>query len=159
YCLAIGTLVFAGPYMAIIGGVTNKQSIRSTWENHIVETPSKSTSGFPLAVWWPGEKEDDKGWWGLWALGSELSRGMFHIGWPAALLGLWVCRQRILNLPGMWVLLLLCIVMSAVLVRLANVMGYLSDRHCLIILFCSMYWVATGFQAIGHWLARLLQPY
>jgi hypothetical protein len=159
FSLALGALVVAGPYMAVIRGITNKQSIRSTIENRIVEAPATCTSGLPLAVWWSGSPDADKGWWGLWALGTELSRGAFHIGWPAALLGLWVCRDRLRSTPGMWVLLLLCAAMASVLWRLANVMGYLSDRHCLIILFCAMYWMAAGFLAAGAWLARLVQSY
>jgi hypothetical protein len=158
-CLLFGTLVVAGPYMAIIGGITNKQSIHSTIQNRVVKAPTANTTGLPLAIWWPGEIDDKKGWWGLWALGTELSRGVFHIGWPAALIGLCVCRKRLRRQPGMWLLLLLCTLMAAVLWRLANVMGYLSDRHCLVILFCLMYWMAAGFQAAGEWLARVVQPY
>jgi hypothetical protein len=159
YCLLLGALVLAGPYMAVIGGITNKQSIHSTLQNHIVETGGTYTARIPLAVWWVGEADADKSWWGLRALGTELSRGAFHIGLPAALLGLWVCRDRIRRTPGMWVLLLLSTGMAVVLWRLANVMGYLSDRHCLVILFCAMYWTAAGFQAAGEWIGRFLRPY
>jgi hypothetical protein len=158
-CLSVAVLAVAGPYMAVIGGITNKQSIHSAIQNRVVEAPKAITAGLPLAVWWQGNIEDNKGWWGLWALGTELSRGVFHIGLPAALIGLWVCRERLRRVPGMWLLLLLCALMAAVLWRLANVMGYLSDRHCLIILFCLMYWIASGFETAGEWLTRVVQPY
>jgi hypothetical protein len=157
--LGLGALAVAGPYMAVIGGITNKQSIHSTLQNHIVESSPSYTAGFPLAVWWEGDPDADKSWWALWALGTELSRGAFHIGLPAALLGLWVCREKIRRSPGMWLLLLLSALMAIVLWRLAKVMGYLSDRHCLVILFCAMYWIAAGFQAAGEWIAGLLRPY
>jgi hypothetical protein len=157
--LAIAALVVAGPYMAVIGGITNKESIRRTIQDQTMETQRSATAGLPIAVWWQGEKDASKGWWGLWALGTELSRGAFHIGWPAALLGLWLCRARIRGTPGLWVLVLLCTIMALALWRLANVMGYLSDRHCLVILLCSMYWTAAGFKVAGDWLARRVQPY
>jgi hypothetical protein len=157
--LAIAALVVAGPYMAVIGGITIKESIRRTIQDQTIETQTSTTGGLPLAVWWPGEKDASRGWWGLWALGTELSRGAFHVGWPAALLGLWVCRARIRWTPGLWVLLLLCTIMALALWRLANVMGYLSDRHCLIILLWTMYWTAAGFKAAGGWLARRTEPY
>jgi hypothetical protein len=157
-CLTIATLAVAGPYMAVIGGLTNKQSHRSVIHNRIVEAAPRGVAGVPLAVWWPGDEHDAKGWWGLWALGTELSRGAFHVGWLAVLVGLWACRDR-LRTPGVWLLLLLCAIMAAVLWLLANVMGYLSDRHCLLILFCAMFWMAAGFKAAGEWLSTKVQPY
>jgi hypothetical protein len=49
--------------------------------------------------------------------------------------------------------------MVAALWRLANVMGYLSDRHCLVILFCAMFWAAAGFQTAGNWLAARMRHF
>jgi 4-amino-4-deoxy-L-arabinose transferase-like glycosyltransferase len=158
-CLAMGAVLVAGPYIAVIGRLTNKQSHRSIFENRVVSDSPRITVGSPVAVWWPGKIDEAKGTWGLQALGIELSRGAFHVGWLAALIGIWACRERLRTTPGLWVLLLLCALMCVLLWRLGNVMGYLSDRHCLLILFCAMYWIAAGFRTTGDWLARQIQPY
>lgn len=92
-------------------------------------------------------------------MGTELSRGALHVGWVLALIGLWVYRDRLRTTPGTWVLLVLCSVTAAVLWLLANAMGYLSDRHCLVILFCASFWMAAGFRAAGEWLSGRVQPY
>lgn len=158
-CLVVATLAVGVPYMAVIGHVTNKHSIQNVIKNESVQAVPRGATSLPLAVWWPGEPNAARGWWGLWALGTELGRGALHVGWLAALLGFWAFRGRLRTTPGIWVLLLLCAAMGAVLWRLANVMGYLSDRHCLVILFCAMFWIAAGFKAAGAWLSRRVQPY
>jgi hypothetical protein len=155
-CLFIATLVVAGPYMAVIGGITNKDSVINSAK--IAAAAPSGTTRLPLAVWWPGDRDDAKGWWGLWALGTELARGALYVGWLPVLIGFLGFRDR-LRTPGVWVLLLLCVLTSAALWRLANVMGYLSDRHCLVILFCGTFWMAGGFRAAGEWLSRQVQPY
>jgi hypothetical protein len=156
--LTMGALLIAGPYMAVIGRITNKDSQLRLLDKQAAHATPTETAGVPLAVWWDRSENDPKGWWGLWALGAELSRGAFHIGWLAVLLGLWACRDK-LRTPGIWLLLLLCALLAAVLWRLANVMGYLSDRHCLLILFCAMFWMAAGFRTAGEWISARLQPY
>jgi hypothetical protein len=165
--LLLGTILVGGPYMAVIGHVTNKKSHINVLNGEKVEaapaapprsTLTSATGSVPLAVWWR-ESDGNKSWWGLWAVGLELSKGSFQVGWVAALLGFWHFRQRFRFIPGMWVLLALCTVMCAVLWRLAVVMEYLSDRHCLVILFCLTFWTVAGVKVIGAWLSSRLQPY
>src|SRR5262249_49131673 len=118
-CLGIATLVIAGPYVAVIGGGTNQNSVKHGMTNERVESAPRGAATLPLAVWWPGEPNAARGWWGLWALGTELSRGALHVGWVLALIGLWAYRDRLRTTPGTWVLLVLCGVTAVVLWLLA----------------------------------------
>src|SRR5262249_44327918 len=97
--------------------------------------------------------------WGLQALATELGRGAFYVGWVAAFVGLFAYRHRLLGVPGIWVLLSLIASVALALWALANSMGYLSDRHCLLILLCSVFWIAAGCKAIGGWLADRIRPH
>jgi hypothetical protein len=156
--LSLGAALVGGPYVAAIGRLTNKQSHRSWIEGQIVEEPILSPLAAPLAVWW-SDQDASKSMWALRALGTELSRGAFHVGWLAAIIGLWSFRHRLRTTAGAWLLVLLALVMGVVLWRLAYVMGYLSDRHCLLILLCAMYWMAAGFKVVGAWLSDRVQPH
>ena len=112
------------------------------------------------AVWWPdkpGPHHYGRIVWGLWALGYEINKGFHYAAWLSALLGLWWFRGRLRVTPGAWVLLLLCLTIALLLWRLAAVMGYLSDRHTLLLLLCGCFWAAAAVAALGERLASLLR--
>src|SRR5205807_342657 len=50
-CLVLGALVFVGPYVAVIGHITNKHSIQNVITNQRVQGGSSGVQSFPLAVW------------------------------------------------------------------------------------------------------------
>jgi hypothetical protein len=157
--LSLGALIVAGPYMAVIGGITLKTSILNSVMGQAAEAPLRERmTALPLAVWW-SEAEGKRTLWGLWALGTELVRGAFYVGWAAAIVGLLAYRHRLVAVPGIWVLLVLSAGVMLALWGLANSMGYLSDRHCLLILLCSMFWIVAGFRAMGGWLAKRIRRY
>jgi hypothetical protein len=83
----------------------------------------------------------------------ELSKGFFYAVWLPTLLGLWWFRDRFRLIPGSWVLLLVNLLLVAALYRVAVVMGYLSDRHTLLILLCGSYFAVAAVDVIGRWLA------
>jgi hypothetical protein len=115
-----------------------------------------------LAVWWPdpgGPKQYGRVVWGVWALGYEINKGFHVAAWVSALLGLWWFRHRLRVVPGAWVLVLLSLTVALLLWRLAAVMGYLSDRHTLILLLCGCYWTAAVLAALGERLAALLHSW
>jgi hypothetical protein len=65
-------------------------------------------------------------------------------------------RQRLGSSPAAWLLLSLCGIHTLVLWRLADVMGYVSDRHVLLLVFCGIYPTAAGSIAISNWLAAVV---
>jgi hypothetical protein len=155
--LSLAALATGGPLVAVTGKVTVKNTGRKilAGENASLPEapgPTMATAGpsaLPLAIWWR-EGDGDRRWWGVRALGHELMTGSFYVLWVPALLGLWWFRDRFRLVPGSWVLLLVCLVIAALLWRVASGMGYLSDRHALTILLCGSFWAAAALPEIAR---------
>ncbi len=173
--MALGLGVIAGPFVAVTGRLTTKptgsrvmqemrQRIEQSGPQSAAPIPESRQAGMgqvPLAVWWmeaqkrPGSNQDQR-IWGLKALGNELMKGFFYIGWVPVLLGLWWHRERMRAMPGIWLLLLLCLVLVFLLYRVAAIMGYISDRHALLIVFIGSYWMAAGLLELPRRTAALV---
>jgi hypothetical protein len=91
--------------------------------------------------------------WALGAVGIELSKGFFYVAWLPALLGLVWFRDRFRLVPGLWVVLLVCLTLTGLLFRVAEKMGYLSDRHFLLMILCGSYFAAATLLVLGEKLA------
>jgi hypothetical protein len=94
--------------------------------------------------------------WGLWAVGFEINKGFHYAAWVSALLGLCWFRGRLRRMPGTWVLLLLSLAVVLLLWRVAAGMGYVSDRHTLLILLAGTYWGAAAVAAVAERVAQVL---
>jgi 4-amino-4-deoxy-L-arabinose transferase-like glycosyltransferase len=163
--LAWGTLTIAGPFVLIVGHLTTKntplQVINTAtaqvatkvwggeeqegpeWATDVVKT-NQSTAGAPTAL--PTGKA-------LWLFVATLGKGFFYVTWAPALAALFVRRDRFRLAPVSWVLLLISLSLGFFLYRVPVVMGYLSDRHTVLILFCATFWVAAGLVSLGDWAA------
>ena len=73
-----------------------------------------------------------------------LSKAFFFVLWIPALIGLVYFRDRFRTVPGAWMLLLLCVLLGGLLYRVAVRMGYLSDRHTILILACGVLWTTAA---------------
>ena len=94
------------------------------------------------AVWWHADGEND--WlerltWGPWAVAKEVVRGFGYFLWLPAGLGLWWFHRTWRTRPHIWILTLLCVFQTLLLCRVALVVGYVSERHVLIIVLCGLY--------------------
>jgi hypothetical protein len=79
-----------------------------------------------------------------------LSKAFFYVFWAPALLGLWWFRDRFRLVSGTWVLALLCAILALLLYRVAQVMGYLSDRHTLLVLLAGSYFAVAALDRIAR---------
>jgi hypothetical protein len=168
----------------------NKQRPDADWEGRLrprasfkQETlPALEISGSPLfAIWWEAQLSEvenlvanTKDWsalrhlkppsrylWAFKALYVEMGKGFFYVAWLPALLGLWWFRDLFRRVPGAWVLGLTCLLLTALLYRVAEKMGYLSDRHLLLVILCGSYWAVAAVGVFGQRLAsgvRRLKP-
>src|SRR5262249_48856378 len=93
--------------------------------------------------------------WGLWALSRSLVFASFYIGWLLALIGLWTRREVFRDQPGSWVLAMTALVLTIFLFKVAATMGYLSERHTILILLVGCLWAAAGLHVVGKALSRL----
>jgi hypothetical protein len=160
--LMLAFLLLAGPYMACIGGFTTKPTPNKMLNfggPAAAETPPpiSSASSPLLAVWWSdlGDASRAPLFWGFWALGFEVAKCFHYFIWLPVLLGMWWFRGLMRTSPGAWVMLLMCLLQCAVLVRMAMVVGYLSERHVQLLVMCGVFPAVAVLVAFGDWLANL----
>lgn len=170
-CLGTGVLSVALPFVTVTGRVTTKPTARSVLGlAHLDKTTAPapaaaeesaravSSNGLAtrplLAVWWTG---GDMGGrfhrlrWGVWAVATELIHGFHYIAWLPALWGLWWCRPVVR--PGGWVLMGLCLLHGLAIGRVAGILGYVSDRHVLVIVLCGLFWTVAALRELPRrWL-------
>jgi hypothetical protein len=157
--LGLAAMVVAGPYMAAIGGVTRKPTfIHMTGRAEATMTPPKlslARSPLPFAVWnyGPNVHPNDRYGWAFKAVGTEIVRGTFYVLWVPGLFGLWWFRDRFRQHPGAWALLLLWGILALLLYRVAQSIGYMSERHLVLFLFPFFYFATAGLGLIGVGLA------
>jgi hypothetical protein len=164
--LSLAAAAVGGPYACTIGALTNKPTPQSVLDQlgfvprlgDPVPAAQAAVEWPLLAVWWndhetPPEKRT---WWGFVSLLEMLSKGFFYVFWVPTLAGLWWFRDRFRLAPGAWVLLLVSAAILYLLFRVAQVKGYLSDRHTLLVLLCGSYFAVAGLGRFGEWLAARL---
>src|SRR4029077_100048 len=105
-----------------------------------------------FALWWAGDMGPgtDRTWWGVQAVGWELFVGLEYVFWAPLLLGTWCCLRRSVRIPGVWVLLLTTFSITFCVWRVAVVVGYVSDRHLLLVILCWLPWCVAGILILGE---------
>ena len=93
---------------------------------------------------------------GLKAVTLEFVKGSVYVLWVPLLLGLWWFRDRLWQVPGAWVLLLVSVAILGLMWRVASLLGYVSDRHLILPLLCSTYWAVAAVPRFVTGLAELL---
>jgi hypothetical protein len=165
--LVIASLALAGPFVAITGKLTTKPSGNrlGPWDQqaggvsppvvaktsgglhpplaHLrplhAQEPSW-TGGPPIAIWRGFNEDMKRFWWSIYALGFDFWKGYFYITWLPVLVGLWWFRDRFRREPGAAVMFFVCLCIIVLLWRVAEVIGYASDRHLLLPILCGLYW-------------------
>jgi hypothetical protein len=162
--LTWGVLTVAGPFVLIAGHLSTKNTSKK-----VIET---ATAQVALQQW-AGEEQEEPivtdvahgtlnpsvpaplaPGAALRLLGSTLLKTFFYVTWVPALLGLVVCRDRFRLAPISWVLLLVSLALGLLLYRVPVLMGYLSDRHMVLTLFCGIFWSAAGVLSVGDFAGR-----
>jgi hypothetical protein len=166
--LSLAAAALGIPYALVIGGLTVKPSaIRVIDADSKPQAPGGAgleprdlgPAGGPVwAVWWTdGEgSADERAWWGFASFLEVLCKAFFYVFWAPALLGLWWFRDRFRLVPGTWVLVVVCAALTFFLYRVAHVLGYLSDRHTLVLVLCAIYFAAAALDRLGGLLAGVL---
>jgi hypothetical protein len=133
--------------------------------SHVL-TMGRVGMAFPLAAWWSDRDsrqmeivktlQIEREWWATKVLGIQLVRGTGYLAWFPMFLGLWWFRNLFRREPGTWVMLLLSLGLAVLLWRVAFSLGYLSERHMLLIILCGTYWATAAlFKIAGYVLTAL----
>jgi hypothetical protein len=152
YCIAIGGLTTKpapqAMFRASLGDDPGEQSLRLEPAERRVEIAAVFATYAPSAPY-------NKYWWAVQALASEVSRGFHFIAGLAALLGLWLVGRR-LRYPPVAFLLTFVLLQALILWRLANVVGYLSERHVVTIVLLGVIPCSIAIPALARWLTWLV---
>jgi hypothetical protein len=164
--LAVGVALVAGPYMVLIGKLTNKPSpneiipsvrdLRGT-----VEAPAFGR-GPVLGVWWnipPNAGPLGVARPAVVGIFEETGKGLHYGAAGLAVLGLIALRRRIAAEPGLAVLLALVGLNALVLLGLGVTgyyvrgkhTGYVSERHTVLIVMVGCLFAAAALQAVAGW--------
>src|SRR5262249_53308469 len=96
---------------------------------------------------------------GVAAIIAELAQSFHYIGTIPVLLGIAWSWQRLRTQAGFWIMATLCTLHAAALCLLVVKVGYVSDRHVMILVLCGSYFLAGGLcelpGRVSGWLARL----
>lgn len=91
-------------------------------------------------------------WKPIQSLTGALAKGMLFYLWLPAVLGLWICRGRLLAMPGMWILGAAAATIVLLMWRIAATLGYVSERHLVLVIFMGTVWASVG---LCEWARRL----
>ena len=154
--LACGVLVLAGPYMALVGGVTNKPTGKKLlrWLGDPA-TDGPAAGATPLfASWFVPGTDGAKPAWVAASLAKELGKSFHYLPAALAALGLLTVGRRAWRTdPGARVPIAYGAAHLALLVGMAATSGYLSERHTLPVVFVGCLFAAAAVVPLGTWLA------
>jgi 4-amino-4-deoxy-L-arabinose transferase-like glycosyltransferase len=161
--LAAGGLATGGPLVAVTGKITIKNTPRLILQETFGQAASVApgvgsrvgTRRVPLASWW-GEGDGGRRLWGVKALAAQFGQATQYVLWLPMVLGLWWFPPRLGSSAGAWVVLLVGLAVGACLYRVASGMGYLSDRHTLLIVMGLLYWAVAALLVVGEALGAAL---
>jgi hypothetical protein len=159
--LVAGWVLVAAPYMVVIDGLSNKPSFRALIDRlrgreidrtYFDRSSARPAVRLPLAVWWdPTENtEESKSMWALKGLGAEYLKASFYVLPAFGLIGLLgLGLRRRLTDPRLLLLLVVAGVQALLLWSLAVFIGYVSQRHTILIVLVTAVFAAAGFQYLA----------
>jgi hypothetical protein len=170
--LLVCAVIVGSPYVLATGHLTNKPSVDFLFGEKVPELENAprvqdadrtapalaSMFAFVLDL---KQSVLNRALTALWKLAGELAKCFHYVAWVPVLLGVWWFRGRARIVPGIMVLLVLCGLWVMGLCWLAVKVGYLSDRHLMLLLMCGCITAAAAIwelpSRLSAWLLR--QPW
>jgi hypothetical protein len=122
------------------------------------DSVSSSSDAVPtIFAVWLNDKHSSQAILGLKALCFEIAKGFGFIAWIPALLGMWWYRGILKTRPGSWILLIVSGCLFLLLWRLASVVGYVSERHTILLVLCGSFPAVAATLVIGQKASRFLR--
>jgi len=145
---------FIAGYVATTGSLTNKPTSRIMLQGQ--ETAAADTHGslqLPLAVFIDTQTQAASSKWltATKMLGSETSRSLRYVGGLLALAGVAIGWRQLRFNPAYWLGLFLTALHALVLWRMAFVIGYLSERHTLLIVLPALMYAGIALERWGEY--------
>lgn len=164
--LLIGVLLVSVPYMAVIGKFSNKDSTKNLMPGGAPRpgflggpsTQRATTSSALFAEWWNEEKDagTPRVLWAVQAVFKEMSKSGNYVIWPLAVFAMLALRRRLATEAALWVPLILIVCNSALLIYLAARVGYVSERHTMLLTLLACQFAAAGLPLLAAAIGQLL---
>jgi hypothetical protein len=115
----------------------------------------RPTGGPVLAEWWHGESDtlSARVSWAVKAVVKETGKALNYITALFAFLGIVVHRRRIASEPALWMLAVLALTNLALLMYLATRIGYVSERHTVLLVLLGCFSAASALGPVAMSLA------
>lgn len=160
--LLCGVALLAAPYMATVGGVTNKPTGKKLLHRLIGSTEEEAAApvakGPLLGTWYPAEGGGSKAAWAVNALGGELTKAFHYAGIGFAVIGVIVARRRIGTFdPAMLLVTAFALLALLLAAGLAFGAGYVSERHTLPVVFVGCLFAGIAAEPQVRAVARLVR--
>lgn len=155
--LVCGALLLAGPYMAAVGGLTNKPTGKRFFQRVLGEpaaVPKPAVAAPLLAGWYPSHAEGHRAAWLASTFGDELLKAFHYTPAALAVLGFLIVWRRAAGPdPALLVPAAFAALNLLTLLGLAAGSGYLSERHALPVVFVGCVFAAASVVPVSHWFA------
>ncbi|HYH68618.1 MAG TPA: glycosyltransferase family 39 protein [Urbifossiella sp.] len=156
--LTVGVALVAGPYMAVINGLTNKTTgkdmlnpsvnPRANLFNQGPKAEARPVVAAPLFAEWREGGENPV----VWAAGAvvvETVKALYYVPAVLALLGVVLLRRRVAADPGLWCLLILAGLSALLLTVVGIKAGYVSERHTLLLVMIGCVFAAAALEPVA----------
>lgn len=166
--LVVGVVVVGLPYMLLIGKLTNKPTGRHLtnpfddqlppiWRGQPLSQRFRTHHGVCLwAEWWHPQQNahNRRSLWAIRAVSKEMLKSLHYATALLALLGV-ACHYRRVQQgePGTLLLLAVVCLYLGLLVYLAMRIGYVSERHTLLLNSLGCLFAASSLPSLGRWLS------
>jgi hypothetical protein len=155
--LALGLAPLIGTYVATTGSFTRKPTSVQMLQPEAV---ARATSGPPIAAFLSDETGIDspRGIWAARSVLAESLRACHFFGLVLAAVAIWLFRDRLRHEPALWLILVLPALHALVLWRMASVVGYVSERHAMIVAIAACFWVGGLLARVprGTWVCAVV---
>jgi hypothetical protein len=159
--IGLGFFVLVGTYATVKGELSEKLALRrSVAIASIHDAHHASSNAVPVEIGRAGrnfapKEEAASAPWGFSKAAAGVARGWFAgLGWTFAILAIWG-MVRVRARSSKRLIQLYALLFSAIAIRHAMTLGYLSDRHLLSLGLLSLPWAAAGLRKIGGRIAEL----
>lgn len=164
--VALGSAPFLAGYAAITGRLSNKPTAQQLFGADPAGggVSFRGTGGPPLAAFWNPQTDagQSRVIWAAKSVIVEATHTAHGYGLAAALIGMAVWRRRIRQNKTLWPTVILFALHLIVLWRTATVVGYVSERHAILLVFCASLWCGALFDRwaspwrYGTWSAAVI---
>lgn len=154
--LSVAAAVVGGIFVFTIGKLTSKPAPGIIGDSILGAHEVGVAHGPLLAAFFP--RSDDFGqrlYRSLRAMGIEFGQGFHYVAWIPAVLGLWWNRRRLREDAAFWALGAYCGFHAVILLLLAMVESYVSDRHMMPLVLCGTYFAVDGMRTLAQASRRL----